>query len=394
MDATIFVGTGVLSTVVAQVLINGGGGDAWTGLLPLFNYLGMCLCAAIPTKFDTTKSPKHKDSDSACLQAAATPAHHKRRHVHETSAHADLRSPAAAHPLADVEHASEPTKMHMTHDESGSSIKAEKSHNQQLQKVVLSAKASVALTVVLDIVGFLLSVGGLALAGSGTYQVLYSSVVVWAAVFSWILRGRRLSLQQAAGVLIVMMGLALSTTNWSGGTQGGGKASLKPLDSQVLLGMAMSIACAMTYGLVYVIAETVTSASDYPGPKALASRVGIGIVSVCLLYIVVAVAPRAQLIKSRIASAGRLSMLQVAALYFSLSLSSALHSFTYYRLVAESGATATGIFSSLRAVGVFAVSHPLFCSQQPSQCFTVSRALSSAVVIGGILLFSWKRSNR
>lgn len=156
----------------------------------------------------------------------------------------------------------------------------------------------------------------------------------------------------------------------------------------MLAGYALSLACAMVYGAVYTASELVVHAPDYPGPRVLASRVGGGIVAVCAAYIAVAVAPRWGEVGARIREVGRLSPAQVVALYAALSLSSAGHSFTYYRIVAQLGAAATGLLSSLRAVGVFLVSHPLFCATNPAQCLTPGRGVSSAVVIAGVLLFS------
>lgn len=381
MDEIVFVGSGIATTVVAQVIINGGGGDAWTGLLPLFNYCGLMLVPVIGGSGGRKR--RHKDSDAESstpspplAASVVAAAHHKRRH-------------AVTRPGADVEqqhHADEDEHGHHQHANNGEHVRC-----------AVSARTSVALTVLLDIIGFLLSVGGLAFAGSGAHQVLYSSVVCFAALFSWALRGRRLTAQQAAGVVVVMAGLALSASGWSLSTRGGpGAARLasNPLDHRVLAGMAMSVASALVYGLVYVLAEAATAAPDYPGPKALAFRVGAGIVCVCLVYIAAVVPPRVGEIRGRIAAVGQLTLPQVAALYVAVSVFSALHSLSYFRLVATSGATATGIFSALRAVGVFAASHPLFCAQQASQCFTASRGLSSAVVIAGVLLFSWKRSSR
>jgi hypothetical protein len=48
VQAAVFTGTGVLSTIVAQQLMYAGAGDAWTMLLPLSNYAGMAAAALVP----------------------------------------------------------------------------------------------------------------------------------------------------------------------------------------------------------------------------------------------------------------------------------------------------------------------------------------------------------
>ena len=49
LDIAVFVGTGVLSTLVAQILIYAGAGDPWTCFLPFFNYFGAALVGLLAT---------------------------------------------------------------------------------------------------------------------------------------------------------------------------------------------------------------------------------------------------------------------------------------------------------------------------------------------------------
>lgn len=467
LDAVIFVASGIASTILAQFLINGGAGDAWTGLLPLANYGGMCLIALLPEAWlahgpqarVVAAGPHHHAPAPAPSARRHTPppstaaAAHKRRHAASGGGDASASttpgrtpptSPPATHrssslalvaaAAADVEHGDSPRRRaggdSSSDDERGGGAGERASLLLPPGKAAVATASSnssgsggshspstvappspwlpcrrraptappppplwvaVPAIVGLDIAGFLLSVGGMAYAGSGTYQVLYSSVVVWAALGAYVFMGRTLTPRQAGGVAAVMAGLALSSLAGSGGGGGGRPSSpagaLSP--SSVLLGSGLSVACAMTYGAVYVLSEAVSRAPDYPGPRGLAWRVGAGIVGVLAAYIAVAVAPRWRAVAARLAAAGRLTPGRALALYAALAASSAAHSATYFKLVARSGAAATGIFSSLRAVGVFLASHPLFCAAQPAQCLTPGRAAASAVVVAGVLAFSW-----
>ena len=236
--------------------------------------------------------------------------------------------------------------------------------------------------VLLDISGFLLAAGAISAAGSGLYQVLYSSVVIFAALASWAVRRRSLSPRQVAGVALVIVGTALTA-------RGGGAGALgAPPTPRVLGGMALSVAAAAVYGCVYGLAELSSSLPGYPGPHALAARIGRGVVALLAGYIALAVLPRAHLIAARIAQAGLMRPRGVLAAYCALAASSAVHSLAYFHLVAARGATATGVMASLRAVGVFALSAPLFCATQPAACWSWPRAAASAVVVGGVLVFS------
>jgi len=48
----------------------------------------------------------------------------------------------------------------------------------------------------------------------------------------------------------------------------------------------------------------------------------------------------------------------------------------------------TGVFQALRAVLVFGLSGFLFCDLEKSQCFTVYKAISTAVVSMGVVSYS------
>lgn len=68
----------------------------------------------------------------------------------------------------------------------------------------------VATAIVFDLCGFIFGVFGLQLAGSGVYQVVHSSVVVFSALFNLWFCGIGINQGQWGGIFIVAFGLALS----------------------------------------------------------------------------------------------------------------------------------------------------------------------------------------
>lgn len=58
--------------------------------------------------------------------------------------------------------------------------------------------------------GFALTIG-FSIIGSGMYQVIYSSVVIWCAIFTWFFMGRALSRIQWLAIIGTSLGLGISS---------------------------------------------------------------------------------------------------------------------------------------------------------------------------------------
>jgi hypothetical protein len=157
--------------------------------------------------------------------------------------------------------------------------------------------------------------------------------------------------------------------------------------SQTLLGVAASLACAMVYGAVYALSESLMSGPQAPHPAHVASLVGCGITGVLGLYVGVTLPASWAATAASVRAAGLLSWPAIALCFAAMMASALLHSVTYYSLLPSIGAAAVGLLSAARAVGVFAFSGVLFCSWQAAQCFTLARAVTTVVVIGGLVLF-------
>lgn len=87
-----------------------------------------------------------------------------------------------------------------------------------------------------------------------------------------------------------------------------------------------------------------------------------------------------------------LARTDVFSVYVLLLLSSLGHSISYFELLKSTGAVATGIIQGLRAVGVFILSHFLYCDRDAGQCYTYTKGLSTLIVVSGVLGYAWSKS--
>jgi hypothetical protein len=74
--------------------------------------------------------------------------------------------------------------------------------------------------------------------------------------------------------------------------------------------------------------------------------------------------------------------------YLGIWLSSWGHGWAYFELLKSTGAVATGILLALRAIGVFVLSHNLFCDFSDLQCFNHVKGVATFFVITGVIGYS------
>ena len=86
----------------------------------------------------------------------------------------------------------------------------------------------------------------LSYCGSGLFQVAFSSVAIWSALFSFVFLKRKISPLQWLGILIVTFGLILSplSTNTSG--------------SSPLTGILLTLLGAQFYAISYILNEYIS----------------------------------------------------------------------------------------------------------------------------------------
>ncbi|KAI8838739.1 hypothetical protein BJ741DRAFT_600479 [Chytriomyces cf. hyalinus JEL632] len=314
----LFLATGMLSTLGAQWVKYRGAANALSFVTSLCQFIGMILVAALPP----TKTYTDHQPDASCLHP-------------NLSCLAPFMSYLRVYGPANIRGA--------------------------------------AFISVLEVAGNLILVAGMFLTGSGLFMVIYSSIVVFTALFSrMLLPGRSLSRMQWASVISICFGLSLTAI----GNTGNENAAASHL---IFLGILVCIFGTAVLSLVYVATDHIlTEGSSTPYSQCI----WVGIFSSLLTLV-------AMLVLS-IPSLRTLPLFDsdVVMAHLILILSSLGHSVAYFELVESTGGIATGVLQGLRAVGVFGLSHVWFCERDEGQCFTVWKGAATVIVVCGVVTFA------
>ncbi|KAL1931949.1 hypothetical protein VTP01DRAFT_9005 [Rhizomucor pusillus] len=218
---------------------------------------------------------------------------------------------------------------------------------------------SVAKLAVLDILANSTVTIGFSMIGSGMYQVIYSSVVVWCAILSYMFMGRLLAKMQWFAIFGTSMGLTLCALENMNQPASSSSASLT-------LGTAMTLCGTFFYACAYVYADHLLSQNQpAPLPARLCFYKGLYTTSLTLIWITFYTIPR---IDKLIHIDSHVSLQTVLTRYALITASNATHAWNYYELLDNTGNVATGILQALRAVLVYGLSHVWYCSTDSAQC--------------------------
>ncbi|CAG8778423.1 6830_t:CDS:2, partial [Racocetra persica] len=224
--------------------------------------------------------------------------------------------------------------------------------------------------------------------GSGMFQVIYSSVVIWCAILSLIFLGRKLSAVQSLCIIGVFVGLALSALGISQNqddqhtipppTTATGPTILHSFNmSSTMFGMILTSFATFGYACVYVVSDQifiVRVPNELPPPPEKACFL-VGSCCSCLtmLYVIFYTIPNwNSLVTEEIAKkAGYADTFTIIIIYLILVFASFVHNLAYYQLIKRIGNVSTGLLNSIRAIVVFGLSHVMFCKMDDGQCFNV-----------------------
>ncbi|KAF9970829.1 hypothetical protein BGZ73_006388 [Actinomortierella ambigua] len=226
--------------------------------------------------------------------------------------------------------------------------------------------------------------------GSGLYQIIYSSIVIWCAILTRIFLSRRLRKLQWVAIFGVTIGLGISAV---GKAQDASPDGVQKSWIERSLGSLITMGATFLYACVYVLSDKVLSTTakageNAPSPEKVCSLVGTYATLISGIYLCVHTIPQWQTEVTALVTSHGGVWSEILAVYPLVTLSSMIHSLNYYVLVKRVGSVATGLLQSLRAVLVFLMSHLMFCSQDRGQCFNEAKGVSAVVVIGFVLLFS------
>ncbi|CAH1759555.1 915_t:CDS:2 [Entrophospora sp. SA101] len=262
----------------------------------------------------------------------------------------------------------------------------------------INYKYIIAVTLLDIIAGFVITIGSFHL-GSGISQVIYSSVVIWCAILSFFLIGRKLTFIQSISIIGVTFGLALSAL--------GIHQSLEVTESSTVVddnkgiiffrmfGMVLVVSGTFGYACVYVVSDWILSMDvpdDMipPSPETICFLVGSFGSGFSILYIIIYTIPNWDiLITQEMAKLSQHnSTSTIIFIYILLIIMSFAHNLAYYWLIKHTGNVSTGLLNSLRAVLVFGSSHWFFCQLDSGQCFNLWKGLSTVVVVGFVTSFT------
>ncbi|KAL0082685.1 hypothetical protein J3Q64DRAFT_1752680 [Phycomyces blakesleeanus] len=235
---------------------------------------------------------------------------------------------------------------------------------------------------VLDVVANFCVTLGFAVIGSGMYQVIYSSVVIWCAILAYFFMGRSLGRLQWLAILGVSAGLAICSLGSSDNKKQASTANTTIL----MFGTLMTLGGTFFYSCVYVYSDHILSKHV---PPPLAARVccytGMYTSVLSLVWVAIYTIPR---FDKLIHIDPTVPIWQVFGMYVLVVIANGTHAWNYYELIDRTGSVATGILQGLRAVLVYVISHAWYCSTDSAQCFTVHKGFGSLLVISCVLLFT------
>lgn len=226
-----------------------------------------------------------------------------------------------------------------------------------------------------DLTGTCLCYAGLVYAGSGLYVVLYASVVLWTGLWRKIFLKRPITALQSLALAGIFAGLASTAADATGSGQ------------NALLGIALTCLAAMVYGATYVACEHALNKYDAMEPATLCAFVGLTNAVLLAVYVGSSVLPRIRTLFLDPLKARGNDSLEVAILFAIAWLTLGAHYMALY-LICNTNAVAAGVNRGAQTVGVFAISSLCFCSKQALQCYTVTKGVSTAIVVASILLYS------
>ena len=243
------------------------------------------------------------------------------------------------------------------------------------------------------------------LAGPTIFSIIYSSVTIWAAIYSQFLLSRTLSREQWIGICLVVIGLSLTAMD-----------SLSH-GEHVFAGACLILVGSSLHAMTYVLSEkimidsspmlqttesdamltsTMTQQQTVKETKRISVRANCavqGIVACVAFFIwqLIYTIPHFQTsILTPMADVGTTTTRAIGILS-SISISNLIHSITFFQTLKSfpGGATSAGVLKGLQAVLVFMMSSILLCGRWggSEMCWSTNKLLSLIVVVCGIMFY-------
>ena len=230
------------------------------------------------------------------------------------------------------------------------------------------------------------------LCGASLFMIIYSSITVFAALFRWYFYQHPVSKGEWAGILVISVGLCITTVGGQDGDDDEKHAS------EVLSGMILALVSAVCYGWVYVWTEQIMKGNISgltggiaPSPIGMATFSGFaGTVSVGA-YMASYVGPNWDELVVKPMTVMDSSYEQVVLVYLILLLMCGLHNISFiYVGKSGGGAVVTGVNKAVQTVSVFLASALAYGAAHAEQRMTGEKTLGVIFVVFGVLYYSLK----
>lgn len=397
----LFVATGVASPLLISLLQNNGACESTTLLFVLPNYFGMAGSILVNRAPEALRGKRGGYFKIAEPPKDSSPSPHIASEQDDEKYAGFVSSPSTP---------------------SRAAAAAEKKNSAIPHLLIF-------LLCILDVISASMNFTGLVYAGSAIFTVVYSSMTMYTAIFSWIILGRRLKALQWLGIWVIVMGLSLtsvfvpsttgpeidvgdgggssdSNSGSSDSGSGDGDGSKGPMQvhiaapeilsesSRISLGIFLVVCGSLFHSLSYILSEIIlTSFKGTVTPVMLSTTMGLFGCVVFGMWQLIYTVPRFQtLVLDEIAKhQGDINVIWVS--YIVLAVSSLVHAVTFFSLIQRVGSTTTGVLKGVQSVLVFVLSHYLFCSVSQAQCFTETKGVSLGLVLLGVFLYSYFASD-
>jgi len=236
-----------------------------------------------------------------------------------------------------------------------------------------------ALIAMFDFTAQAMNYTGAALAGPTIFAIIYSSVTIWTALFSFLFLKRPLSKGQCLGASLVFGGLCIT---------GFDTISLGP---SVAKGSLMILLGSVMHSLTYVMNEAILVREDV-AVKAYCAIQGIVACSTFLLWQLSYTRSNYEQVLSYPMEKAGTTWTIAATILLTFALSNFIHAFCFFHTLRHcpGGATSAGIMKGLQAVFVFVFTSIVYCGRLggSEMCFSIFKFISLVIVVGGVVSFA------
>jgi len=291
------------------------------------------------------------------------------------------------------------------------------------------------LTAFVDLVSGMCLTFGLLLTGGAIFVILYNSCPAWTAIISRFLLGKKLTVLQVGGVILVCIGLVtnvfgsqlqLASSNEQG-TRGendvvGTGSNIDATEEEknasylIIVGSVIVLLGSLLHSLMFVLSDMSMSSlhqydevstsciggmapvhlddDDKNKKDAHASSVTGEVWSCCLgsletvfmaMWVTMGISMYGFNSDEKTADEESIPWQKAAFGFCALVVIDAVHSGAFFTLLKNIGAVASALLKGIQMIVVVALSAILYCPTEKSQCLTWIKAISAIIVLSGVM---------